>query len=104
MVPCAQAATAIARLREIGDRIDRHLSATEIRSMAGDGLWLSPSFGDDRVSIHFSWLRESDAVAALTAEIRRAVAAARRAAALGEDHSCARGRTRTALSEPACVS
>ena len=47
----------------------RHLSATEIRSMTGDGLWLSPSFGDDRISIHFSWLRETDAVAALTAEI-----------------------------------
>jgi xylitol oxidase len=69
MVPRAQAATAIACLREIGDRIDRHLSATEIRSMTGDDLWLSPSFGDDRVSIHFSWLRDTDAVAALTAEI-----------------------------------
>ena len=69
MVPRAQAATAIARLREIGDRIDRHLSATEIRSMTGDGLWLSPSYGDDHVSIHFSWLRDTDAVAALTGEI-----------------------------------
>ena len=37
--------------------------------MTGDGLWLSPSFGDDRISIHFSWLRENHAVAALTAEI-----------------------------------
>jgi alditol oxidase len=37
--------------------------------MTGDGLWLSPSFGEDRVAIHFSWLREPDAVAALTAEI-----------------------------------
>jgi alditol oxidase len=69
MVPRAQATTAIARLRSIGDRIDRHLWATEIRSMTGDELWLSPSFGDDRVAIHFSWLREPDAVAALTAEI-----------------------------------
>jgi alditol oxidase len=69
MVPRAQAAAAIARLREMGDRIDRHLSATEIRSMTGDALWLSSSFGDDRVSLHFSWLRENDAVAALTAEI-----------------------------------
>ena len=53
----------------MGDRIDRHLSATEIRSMSKDSLWLSPSFGDDRVSLHFSWLRDEDAVAALTAEI-----------------------------------
>ena len=69
MVPRAQATTAILRLREIGERIDRLLSATEIRSMTGDRLWLSPAFGDDRVSIHFSWLRETDGVAALTAEI-----------------------------------
>jgi alditol oxidase len=69
MVPRAQATTAIARLRDISERIDCLLWATEIRSMTGDGLWLSPSFGDDRVAIHFSWLRETDAVAALTAEI-----------------------------------
>src|SRR2546421_561355 len=33
MVPRTHAATAIARLRSIGERIDRHLWATEIRSM-----------------------------------------------------------------------
>jgi alditol oxidase len=57
MVPRARATTAIARLRDIGVRIDRLLWATEIRSMTGDGLWLSPSFGDDRVAIHFSWFQ-----------------------------------------------
>jgi alditol oxidase len=69
MVPRPLATAAIARLRAIGDRIDRHLWATEIRSMTGDGLWLSPAYGDDRIAIHFSWLRELEAVAALTAEI-----------------------------------
>jgi len=53
----------------MGERIDRHLWATEIRSMAGDTLWLSPSYGDDRVAIHFSWKGEPGAVAAMTAEI-----------------------------------
>ncbi len=37
--------------------------------MAQDTLWLSPSYGDDRVGIHFSWRREPDAVQAMTAEI-----------------------------------
>ena len=69
MVPRARATAAIASLRAIGERIDRHLIATEIRSMAGDALWLSPSYGEDRVAIHFSWQREFEAVAALTAEI-----------------------------------
>ena len=69
MVPRTQATTAIARLRSIGERIDRHLWATEIRSMTGDRLWLSEAYGDDRIAIHFSWLPVPDAVAALTAEI-----------------------------------
>jgi alditol oxidase len=69
MVPRTQATAAIARLRAIGDRIDRHLWATEIRSMASDALWLSPAYGDDRIGIHFSWLREPEAVELMTNEI-----------------------------------
>ncbi len=69
MVPRARAASAIERLRAIGDRIDRLLWATEIRSMTGDALWLSPAYGDDRVAIHFSWQRDIDAVQQMTAEI-----------------------------------
>ena len=69
MVPRSNARAAIAKLRSMGDRIDRHLWATEIRSMAGDTLWLSPSYGDDRVGIHFSWRREPDVVQAMTTEI-----------------------------------
>ena len=37
--------------------------------MAGDTLWLSPSYADDRIGIHFSWRREPDAVQAITAAI-----------------------------------
>jgi alditol oxidase len=69
MVPRAQATAAIAKLRAIGDRIDRHLWVTEIRSVAGDMLWLSPSYGDDAIAIHFSWLSEPAAVQEMTAEI-----------------------------------
>jgi len=69
MVPRANATAAIANLRSIGDRIDRHLWTTEIRSMAGDRLWLSPSYGDNHVGIHFSWRREPYAVQAISAEI-----------------------------------
>jgi xylitol oxidase len=71
MVPRAHATAAIAKLRAIGDRIDPHLWVTEIRSIAGDTLWLSPSYGDDRVGIHFSWRKNPDAVQAITAEIEQ---------------------------------
>ena len=69
LVPRANAPAAFAKLRAIGDRIDRRLFISEIRTMAGDELWLSPAYGGDTVAIHFTWKWEPDAVAALTAEI-----------------------------------
>ena len=36
---------------------------TEVRTVAADRLWLSPSFGRDSVAIHFTWKPEPDAVA-----------------------------------------
>ncbi|HEY0419575.1 MAG TPA: FAD-binding protein [Acetobacteraceae bacterium] len=69
MVPRSQAMVALARLRAIGGRIDPHLHVTEIRTMAADALWLSPSYGEDSVAIHFTWKKEPDAVDAITAEI-----------------------------------
>jgi alditol oxidase len=69
MVPRARAVEAMTRLRAIGDRIDPHLLATEIRSMTGDTLWLSPSYGYDSIGIHFSWNGPPDAVNRMTAEI-----------------------------------
>jgi xylitol oxidase len=69
LLPRANAPAAFAKLRAMGDRIDRRLFVSEIRTMAGDELWLSPAYGGDTVAIHFTWKREPDAVAALTAEI-----------------------------------
>jgi alditol oxidase len=69
VLPRAKVRQAIEQLRARGERIDRHLWITEIRSVAKDELWLSPSYGDDRVGIHFSWLRQPEAVDELTAEI-----------------------------------
>ena len=70
LVPRARVIAAIGLLRAMGGRIDRHLLVTEIRSMAADGLWLSPAQGRDTVGIHFSW-SETDpaAVGALCQEI-----------------------------------
>ena len=69
MVPRARAVEAMTMLRAIGDRIDRHLLATEIRSMTGDTLWLSPSYGHDSIGIHFSWKAEPAVVHSMTAEL-----------------------------------
>ena len=29
----------------------------EIRTVAGDGLWLSGAYGEDVVALHFTWIR-----------------------------------------------
>ncbi|MFI5014312.1 MAG: FAD-binding protein [Hyphomicrobiales bacterium] len=69
MLPRPQATAALRLLLAIGARLDRHLLSSEIRTMAGDGLWLSPSHGHDTAAIHFTWKKEPEAVFAITAEI-----------------------------------
>jgi xylitol oxidase len=69
LLPRSKAAAAFVKLRAMAHRIDPHLFISEIRTMAGDRLWLSPAYGEDALAIHFTWKREPDAVAALTAEI-----------------------------------
>jgi alditol oxidase len=69
LVPGTRAVEALMRLRSIGGSIDRHLFMSEIRTVAADNLWLSPSYGHDCVAIHFTWKKEPDAVHAMTAAI-----------------------------------
>jgi xylitol oxidase len=69
LVPRAQTLSALTQLREIGDHIDRHLHLTEIRTVAGDNLWLSPSYGGDCIAIHFTWKKASHSVDAITRDI-----------------------------------
>jgi len=69
MVPRAAAISALVQLRKIGERIDNHLRATEIRTIKGDDLWLSPSYGHDTLAIHFTWKNPPGPVLAVTSEI-----------------------------------
>ena len=69
MVPRSRVLEALIALRAIGARIDPVLYTTELRSMAADGLWLSPAHGRDSVGIHFTWKQLPAEVDALTHEI-----------------------------------
>lgn len=62
LVPRANAVAAIEALRGIGALIAPVLQVTEIRTMAADDLWLSEAYGRDTVGLHFTWLREQEAV------------------------------------------
>jgi len=69
MLPRSQATAALTRLRAMAERIDQHLIVSEIRTVAADDLWLSPSYGHDTVAIHFTWKPDPVAADAITAEI-----------------------------------
>jgi xylitol oxidase len=56
------AAEAVEAMRAVGDRIRPALLISEIRAVAGDELWMSPSFGRDSLAIHFTWRPEPELV------------------------------------------
>lgn len=68
LVAREQAVAAIEALRGIAPAVAPVLHVCEVRTVAADDLWLSPSGGRDSVALHFTW--RSDEAAA-----RRAVAA-----------------------------
>jgi len=70
----AHAAAALTELLALGDRIDPHLHATEIRTCAADELWLSPAYRRQSVCFGFTWRNHPDEVAALLPVIEQALA------------------------------
>ncbi|BCB87745.1 D-arabinono-1,4-lactone oxidase [Phytohabitans suffuscus] len=57
------AVAALDALDAVRDRIAPVLQICEIRTIAADRLWLSPSYGRDSVAFHFTWVRDMAAVA-----------------------------------------
>ncbi|WP_328611357.1 FAD-binding protein [Amycolatopsis sp. NBC_00345] len=64
-VPYGDAVAAIEAVRGLGDQLAPVLLVCEIRAIAGDDLWLSPSHGGDRVALHFTWRPRQPEVEAL---------------------------------------
>lgn len=65
LLPRTATADALTALCELGDRIAPALQVSEVRTVAADDLWLSPSYGRDTVAFHFTWV--PDAAVALPA-------------------------------------
>ncbi len=74
LVPRAHAVAAIEALRRLGDRVSPLLMISEIRSIAGDDLWLSTAHGGDRVGLHFTWQPRRAEVEAVLPVIEEALA------------------------------
>lgn len=61
-VPRERAAEAFELLRALGNRLAPLIQVSEVRTIAADDLWLSPSQGRDTVALHFTWIQDEPAV------------------------------------------
>jgi len=78
LVDRGDAVDAIRAVQDLAPRIAPLLFVCEIRTMASDGLWLSPAQGRDTVGLHFTWRPDESAVRQLLPEIERALPASAR--------------------------
>ncbi|MGE5287035.1 MAG: D-arabinono-1,4-lactone oxidase [Micromonosporaceae bacterium] len=62
LLPRAHATEAIAALDQIRDSVASVLQISEIRTIAPDDLWLSPSYQRETVGFHFTWIEDIRAV------------------------------------------
>ncbi|MFP7832563.1 FAD-binding protein [Marisediminicola sp. LYQ134] len=74
LVPRSHALAAIDAVRQLAPRIRPHLFVSEIRTIARDDLWLSPSHGVDCVALHFTWQPHIAEVDALLPHLDAALA------------------------------
>lgn len=63
-VPREQAAKAVAAMRGHGERLAPLLMVSELRTVAGDDLWLSPGNRGPYVGVHFTFRRDTEGVRA----------------------------------------
>jgi xylitol oxidase len=62
LVPRSRALEAIAAVREVSAVLTPLIQVGEIRSVAADGLWLSGASGRDTIALHFTWIKDQQAV------------------------------------------
>jgi len=74
LLPRENAVAAIEAVRALRDLITPVLHVTELRTMAGDDLWLSGAFGGDTSAIHFTWKFEPERVLRLLPVIEETLA------------------------------
>jgi xylitol oxidase len=58
LIPRSRGYEAILAVETLRDRITPHLFITELRTIAGDDLWMSTAYRRDSLAIHFTWKPE----------------------------------------------
>jgi alditol oxidase len=74
LLPRRYAVEAIEAVRALADGIRPILQVSEIRTVAADRLWMSTSYGEDAVGIHFTWKPEPEAVGEMLVRVEAALA------------------------------
>ncbi|GAB2573896.1 D-arabinono-1,4-lactone oxidase [Kribbella endophytica] len=69
----AQAAAAIDQMRALGNEMAPVIQVSELRTIAADTLWLSPSQGRDTVAFHFTWIQDEAAVRPVVESLENAL-------------------------------
>ncbi|PYI51000.1 FAD-binding protein [Paenibacillus flagellatus] len=73
-VPRRDAYDALHAISGLRERIAPLLHVSEVRTVAADGLWMSPCYERDSVGIHFTWKSDEEAVRRLLPEIEAKLA------------------------------
>ncbi|GAB3442613.1 alditol oxidase [Streptomonospora sediminis] len=74
LMPRSNAAAALQALEPLRSELAGVVLVHEIRTIAADGLWLSPSFGQDTVAFHFTLVPDSAAVLAVLERVEERLA------------------------------
>ena len=74
LVPRSCALDALHAVERIRHRVAPVLQVSEIRTVAADDLWLSPSHGRDSLAIHFTWTPDAAAVLPVVRAVDEALA------------------------------
>ncbi|WP_405793171.1 FAD-binding protein [Streptomyces sp. NBC_01506] len=62
LLPRHHAIEALRAVAALGTVMAPVLQVCEVRTVAGDGLWLSPAEGRDTVALHFTWIKDTASV------------------------------------------
>jgi alditol oxidase len=69
LLPRASAIDALHALQPVAGQLAAVVQISEIRTIAADELWLSPSYQRDTVAFHFTWVKDWVAVAPVLARV-----------------------------------
>jgi xylitol oxidase len=74
LLPRERAREALEAIAGISDLVAAVLQICEVRTVAADELWLSPSYRRDTIGLHFTWVDDASAVLAALALVERQLA------------------------------